>query len=900
MSQSTRAGSLPPINFAALADALLARAPSLVPEWLPGGVVAGHEYKCGSLSGGGGDSCSVNLTSGKWADFATDERGSDLLSLWGAMHGVRGFEAARSVAKAYGLEDVAGLVHTASGAAVERRVLPQPVAKPADKAREAWRTVVPVPDYAPVPTFRHYARAVEDIAHTAHYVIDGVLYGYVVRFRTSSGGKDTLPLTWCTSERDGSQKWCWRSWDGDQRPLYFPGRASPKPGQTVVLVEGERKADILQACLDQGVYVVASWVGGCKAWQRADFSPLFGHDVLLWPDRDLKRESLTAAERKVCGNDAQALEAAKAAKALLPALEQPGMVAMLGIGRKFARPEPGTPVRPAGFDAMVLPVYKDGAPWASERPDGWDCADAIKTDGWMRDDVLAFFARAQALPQEHADAPRDGPVGTGGASGAGAAVAAGGGGKRGKPAHGSGGDDGDMPDWLRPFYDTDKGRWAVSRKLVIAALQHDEALAGVLATNDLTNGIQAMRPWPWPDGKPGELTDSTDLMLGQYLTDTYGLPSVARMALSEAIQTVAAQHHYHPVRDYLQGLKWDKQARLDTWLIDALGEIDSGDGPRMPGDLPGPLARYLRLVGRFWLLGMVARVMEPGCKFDYCPVLEGAGGLRKSTLCEVLAGSTFYSDTPFQIGQGKEAQEQVAGLWLYEIAELTNFSRPEVGAIKAFISSKVDRYRVAYGRTVQSFPRQCVMVGTTNESTYFRDRTGNRRLWPVPVKKVIGTEWVAQVRDQLFAEALHRYREGERYAPSGQEERELFEPMQAARLIETAVTSDLMRVLTRDSSGGLGGPAAKVNALADFVTIAELVAALGVDTGKSSPALEAQIRSWLEYQGWQHCKRQINKVRQHGYVRPQNWPFEVASDADWVSAQAEDLGSLRPDLQPYD
>jgi hypothetical protein len=185
---------------------------------------------------------------------------------------------------------------------------------------------------------------------------------------------------------------------------------------------------------------------------------------------------------------------------------------------------------------------------------------------------------------------------------------------------------------------------------------------------------------------------------------------------------------------------------VDNWLVHVLGE--------KPDSIKPALFEYLGLVGRFWLLGMVYRVMEPGCKFDYCPVLEGSGGLRKSTLVETLATSEYFSDTPFEVGKGKEAQEQVQGLWLYEIAELTHFSKSEVGAIKAFISAKVDRYRVAYGTTVESFPRQCVLVGTTNEDTYLRDRTGNRRFWPIPVKRQINTEFVAKYREQLLALAF--------------------------------------------------------------------------------------------------------------------------------------------------
>jgi hypothetical protein len=289
-----------------------------------------------------------------------------------------------------------------------------------------------------------------------------------------------------------------------------------------------------------------------------------------------------------------------------------------------------------------------------------------------------------------------------------------------------------------------------------------------------------------------------------------------------------------------------------------------------PESLNAAMREYLQIVGRCWLLGMVHRVMRPGCKFDYCPVLEGVGGLRKSTMVEILAGSEYFSDTPFDVGHGKEAQEQVQGLWLYEIAEMTHFSKAEVGAIKAFISSKVDRYRVAYGATVGTFPRQCLLCGTTNENTYLRDRTGNRRFWPIPVRHVINTEWLAKYRDQLLAEAFELFKQDVPYTPTPEQEQRLFVPMQESRLVETAVLSELLHVLTR--SPGPSGISAIVNELAEFVTIAQLTLALGVDAAKSSPALEAQIRGWLDHEGWQRVKKQVNGARAWGYMRPANWP----------------------------
>jgi hypothetical protein len=163
-----------------------------------------------------------------------------------------------------------------------------------------------------------------------------------------------------------------------------------------------------------------------------------------------------------------------------------------------------------------------------------------------------------------------------------------------------------------------------------------------------------------------------------------------------------------------------------------------------------------------------------------------------------------------------------------------------------------------------------VLVGTTNENTYLRDRTGNRRFWPVPVRRRINTDWLAKFRDQLFAEAYALYLQSEPFTPTPEDEARLFVPMQESRVVETAVLSEMTHVLTRSPAAtGIG---AVVNELTQFVTISQLTLALGVDAAKSSPALEAQIRSWLDHEGWQRIKKQVNGMRAWGYERPKDWP----------------------------
>lgn len=882
-------GQLPPIRFEALADALLARAEHVVPAWLPGGVKRGHEWICGSVHGEKGGSCCVNLTTGKWGDFNEGLQGGDLISLYAAIHGLTMGKAAVQVARDEGLEDVAGVQPDAGHQRVERPA-PPPAAPKKPVIEENWVTQRPVPATAPAATFGHQHRKPEDIEHTAKYQHGDDLMGYVVRFRTSDGGKDTLPRTWCVSGRTGTARWHWRQFD-EPRPLYLPGHQLPG-GRTVILVEGEKKGDALQALLDAGapgVYCVASWPGGCKAWEKADWSPLAECSVILWPDCDSKRVPLTPTQKKavadqviaqipgmggtVTESDQKRLieTATNLAAGLQPFIEyekQPGMKAMLGIGahlkadhRCFVQllvvPPPGTVV------------------------DGWDCGDAITKDGWDFERVMAFLAQASALPEADAGEGATAPAPAGSAP----AEGSGGGAKppenRDPPADAEDGDSSAGgargPSWLQPFWNRKKYYWMVSRELVIAALENDFNLVGLVAVNKLTNNIDLRRPLPGSNIPAGPMTGATDLLLGRYLSVTYGLPSISRAALSEAIETVAHQCEFHPVQDYLVGLGtsrvWDGTKRLDKWLPWVIGELDPKTGAPL---LPPKVHEYLCLVGRFFILGMVNRVMTPGCKFDYCMVLEGKGGLMKSTLFKTLAGKQWFSDTHFDVGRGKDGQEQVQGLWVYEIAELAAFSKSDINLIKAFISAEVDRYRPSYGRVVEAYPRQCVLGGTTNEKHWLRDRTGNRRWWPVPVRNRVKIDWLTKYRDQLLAEAFEEYLNNARFYPTPEEEERLFVPMQDKRLVESTVMSALLEVLTRPAMpAGIGSI---VNCDTQFVTIKQLNEALHVDAGKSSAALDGQIRAWLDSEGWEYCKRQINGVRAHGYSRPKDWPRELPDD----------------------
>ncbi len=286
---------------------------------------------------------------------------------------------------------------------------------------------------------------------------------------------------------------------------------------------------------------------------------------------------------------------------------------------------------------------------------------------------------------------------------------------------------------------------------VYIILTHDPALRDTLAYNAFKDRLVAVRPLPWRDVRDpvnGDAwTDADDSELRRYIELAYTITGKER--IMDAVAGVARANTIHPVKDYLSGLEWDGEERLDTLLVDYLGAEDSP---------------YTRAVTRKAFTAAVARIYRPGCKFDYILVLSGPQGRGKSSLIARMSCG-WFTDSLAGIGT-KEAYEGIQGFWLVELGELAAMRKTEIETTKNFISKQVDSYRAAYGRRVEDHPRQCVFFGTTNSTAFLRDDTGNRRFWPVrlrdesPVLTVWG-DLTQAVVDQLWAEAVVRYRNGE-------------------------------------------------------------------------------------------------------------------------------------------
>ena len=304
--------------------------------------------------------------------------------------------------------------------------------------------------------------------------------------------------------------------------------------------------------------------------------------------------------------------------------------------------------------------------------------------------------------------------------------------------------------WLTQLETDKRGNIKTTIDNAVLILTNDEALKGI-GGDDLFNGYPVKSGdlpwWRYDSTKPG-WSDSDDAQLRYYLEKTYQLKG--KSAIEDGLRVVHQRNEFHPVRDYLNGLPaWDGTPRLDTLFIDYHGVEDT---------------EYTRAVTRKAITACVKRVMEPGCKMDYTLVLVGPQqGTGKSWTFSTLGGK-WFNDTISDI-KGKEAYEALDGSWIIELAELTFTRRTDIEGQRQFLTKTHDKYRKAYGRRVSNNPRQCVFFGTTNDVEFLRDYAGNRRYWPLlvrqqPVKKDLFKQ-LPQERDQIFAEALMRYKEGE-------------------------------------------------------------------------------------------------------------------------------------------
>lgn len=502
-------------DFKTVADAALARADSLVPEWLPDGKREGdewcalnpvrHDQKRGSFK--------VNLVTGVWADFASDDKGSNLLDLYVYVKSVSPVVALRELASSLGvtLSPFVPGKSRAPSAPIAQAV--QAVYEPKEKKkRSEWTPITPIPlgiVDAPRSHFHH-----GQYSNRWLYINQaGETLGYVYRFDKEDGRKEILPCVFAVNDATGERKWHWMQWQ-EPRPLYF--KRPLRDGKKVLIVEGEKCVDAAFEFLGDRADII-SWPGGGKATSKVDWSLLEGRQVLIWPDADSQREKLTKDEAEA-GTD-------KASKPYLPWDKQPGVVAAEQIAAHLVK---------LNCSVRIMEV-----PHPGEVSDGWDIADAIN-EGITIEECLQLMAVSRdpvCLKEKVTSTPR-----TAGAS----------------------------TDWHGQLIRKGRGGWEDCYQNVYIVLANHPEWKGVIAYDEFAQVVIKTRATPCHT-EAGEWKAYDDQRLGLWLAQVMGIVIKGDGPIAAGVSMAANENRIHPIREYLSALKWDGQSRLDKWVKFCMG-----------------------------------------------------------------------------------------------------------------------------------------------------------------------------------------------------------------------------------------------------------------------------------------------------------------------------------------
>jgi predicted P-loop ATPase len=386
------------------------------------------------------------------------------------------------------------------------------------------------------------------------------------------------------------------------------------------------------------------------------------------------------------------------------------------------------------------------------------------------------------------------------------------------------------PAWLSACIKGDTGKplpvlanaLTVLRAEVPNTFAFDEMLCATMLMRPIAGEEEPFQPRPCTDVDVGVIQERLQRL---------GLARLGKDTTHQAVDVRAHECRFHPIRNYLNSVTWDGISRISTLFSTHFG---------------AEISDYTAAIGTMFVVAMVARVFEPGCKSDHMVVLEGAQGTLKSTACRVLAGE-FFSDHLPEVSSGKDVSQHLRGKWLIEVSEMHAMTRTETSQLKAFITRQVERYRPSFGRREVIEPRQCVFVGTTNKDNYLRDETGGRRFWPIKTGS-IDIEGLARDRDQLFAEAVDRYRSGVQWWPDKDFEREWIVPVQSARYEADLWEESIGSYLRAQSR----------------VTVSQVArGALYFDTNRVGTADQRRITTAMERLGWKR-EREDGKTDSQG------------------------------------
>jgi predicted P-loop ATPase len=422
-------------------------------------------------------------------------------------------------------------------------------------------------------------------------------------------------------------------------------------------------------------------------------------------------------------------------------------------------------------------------------------------------------------------------------------------GKRGK----GGGGAYDPNDWRHGLVRDRDGLPKPTLHNLMLILENDPHLSGLFAMNEFENRICLQKIAPWPGAKPNEYreTDATRLSAWLGNPDRYTLNAKPDM-VNAAVLATAESAAYHPVRTYLNGLVWDQKERLPSLFMDCFGVTDSA---------------YARHVSVVFAISAVARIFIPGCQVDFMLVLEGGQGAGKTRAVNALFGDDWYAES-MESPQHKDFYISLLGRWGVEIGEMHSFSKADTTKVKQAVTARFDHYRPPYGRAAQSFPRQSVFVGTTNEHDWQRDHTGARRYLPIRVGAKVDVGALRELRDQIWAEAVVRFKRGEQWwaLPPGAEDQ------QEDRFQEDSWTEPVDRWLSGacdDKHYTIQMRRVPDSAKLDYVSTSEILNwALGLDYSKHTRAEQNRIGQIMRKLGWESMRKEESGRKRRLWIRP--------------------------------
>lgn len=619
--------------------------------------------------------------------------------------------------------------------------------------------------------------------------INGDLLGYVLRVDFEDGVKITPTILWCQFP-DGTEGWCHYTFDFP-RPLYGQEQL-PGSDRHVLVVEGEKARDAANELLGD-TYDVVCWHGGTQNVDKADWSVMHGRKVLLWPDMD-----------------------------------EVGLNAMLGY-EKNSNWKRG--VGDLCLDSGAASVRFISYDVSKEK--GWDAADALE-EKWSRDVVIAWAKKfVQPFIKHEYDVTNVAPspdtefyeqdLSEFGNNIVPLPV------------------EDNSDDWYNMLQRKKNDPTAIEPKTTyngILMFRFHPDMKEVFAYNENSHTTEIISRAPWDDSRsevPRAVNDADAVEAKSWLE----LQDM-RLTLNDVrgcIIAAAQKRKYNPLKSYIKSLSWDNTKRLEGWLTNYMGVADS---------------KYVRFVGKKFLIGAIARGLVPGCKMDNMLVLEGSQGVMKSTAVEILFSHKFFTDEIHNLGS-KDASMQMQGKWGIEIAEMQAMNRAEINQIKEWVTRKVDRFRPPYGTTVIESKRSSVLIGTLNpEGGYLKDPTGARRFWPVFCKSVKIAE-LKHDRDQLWAEALHEYNQGTQWYLTPEED-EIAKDEQANRY-EGDSWSDLMDTYLMGRME---------------TTIGDTLEALDIPKAQWTKAAEMRVGKYLHTMGWGRKRLTRGGVRTYVYLHPDN------------------------------